>query len=168
MQLGDVHPHVIALPFMLAVATIALNIVRSSGTGRWWPARPLPFMLAAVAVAATGLIDMWALPLLLSLIALAALTSRLSERRRPAWAAWGGLVGYGVAIAGVVAVLLLPFIASYSAPVLGIGPVLVAPLGAWPPLDASRTTLQHLATFWGPLLWLVASLAVATCSGPRR
>ena len=37
-------------------------------------------LLAAVAVAATGLIDMWGLPLLLSLIALAALTSRIDRK----------------------------------------------------------------------------------------
>jgi YYY domain-containing protein len=168
MQLGDVHPHVLALPFMLVVATIALNIVRSSGAGRWWPARPLPLVLAAGAVAATGLIDPWCLPLALTLVVLAAFTSRQLGRRRPARAPWAGIAGYSVVMVGVVGVLLLPFLVSYSTPVSGIAPVLVAPVGAWPPLDASRTTLQHLATFWGPLLWLGGSLiVVAALRGVR-
>ena len=73
--LGDLHPHVLALPFAFLAMSLALNLILGGGRGalRWlglrlrlnWPA----FGLAAFALGAMGFLNTWDFPFYVALFA---------------------------------------------------------------------------------------------------
>lgn len=76
--LGDLHPHVLAIPFALLAMTLALNIISGGASGqfRWLRIKtlqihPAMFILLAVALGAFAFLNTWDLPAHLLLIAIA-------------------------------------------------------------------------------------------------
>ncbi len=81
---GDLHAHMMALPFTLLVLALALNLLRSRSdeAGPWWrdPSEVLTLFLLALTTGALWTINTWDFPTYVLLVA-AALTLRAYARR---------------------------------------------------------------------------------------
>jgi YYY domain-containing protein len=130
--LGDLHAHVLALPFTLLVLAFALQVVLS-GPGR------LDAAGAGVALGAMYAINAWSYPVLAGVLALAALAA---PGRRAAAAAWLG-VTLAVSVGAV-----LPFLLSFDPATHGVG------------LVGDGTQIRYLGLWFGSLA-LFAALAFA-------
>lgn len=122
--LGDVHPHVLALPFALLAIGLALNLVaRGSGLQRW----EVP--LLAIWVGGMVFLNSWDaiyLPLLIGAEALRRLRQGggvLSGRDLLGVARFAAIVG------ALVLVLYAPWILSFSSQASGVLPNVVFPTG---------------------------------------
>ena len=85
-MLGDMHPHVMALPFVLLALGLALSLLRRDGPLDldWLRREPFGFVGAAIILGAPGFINSWDLPTYL-VVALAALLLQAVRRRRVGW-----------------------------------------------------------------------------------
>ena len=100
-MLGDNHPHVLALPFVLLAIGVALNLLarqlsaapaqpgEQAGAAKWW--NPVGFALdndwglfigAALVIGALGFLNTWDLPIYLALAVLAYAVGRASHLGR--------------------------------------------------------------------------------------
>ena len=143
--LGDLHAHVLAVPFTLVALGLALQWLHAG-------ARALDTLLAAILCGSLYAINAWSYPVISGLLALALIASPGSWRRRGALTA--------LLIAGSL-VAILPFLLRFDAPAAGVEIV-----------DERRPLLESAgdaALTAGPALWLVtiAYLAPAV-RGPRR
>ncbi len=73
--LGDLHAHMMSLPFLLLALAVALNLIRSEEPlGLEWLRRhPMEVVAAALFIGALGFINLWDLPLLAALLGVAVL-----------------------------------------------------------------------------------------------
>jgi len=145
---GDLHPHLIALPFTLLAIGLAARLARR---GRW----PLSTLaLAALTIGALGAANSWDAPTY-ALVTAGALVgsaarSRVprAERGRSGWWRIGRVskaVLLAVALPLLGVALYAPFFLNYRAPVGGIGAV------------RDTDTLQQYALLFGPFLLLIVS-----------
>ena len=160
-MLGDLHPHVSAIPFALLAAGFALNFFRSDmidlrRIGPWGFAT-----IAAMAVSLGGLAftNMWDLPtyaaLLVGVAALKAYPGRWSEggdgESSGSVVARVGLavVQVPLIVVALSFVLYLPYYLGFTSSVQGIGAV------------ATPSRYFHLFLVWGTLLVFVVPFIVA-------
>ena len=141
-MLGDLHPHVMALPFVLMALGLSLNVLtsRESFTLRWALRNPLVVLVLVIAIGSLGFLNSWDLPAyaMIFLLALAIQSYfRLDKRLLPTLrSALPLLVLLGL---GFI-LLYLPFYLSLQTQVQGILPV-----------EQVTTRPQHFFLFWGPL-----------------
>jgi YYY domain-containing protein len=177
--LGDVHPHVLSLPFVLLVTALALNLLISparptrqlSGGGPFGQVKSLlkhswqeliaatggkpAFVLYALAIGGLSFLNTWDLPIYLSVVGLVLIVRLAQQREHWAGALLPGVMGTGLlAIAGVL--LYLPFYATFQSQARGLLPNL------WNP-----TRLPQFFIFFGPFLVAVTAL-LAAMSNRRR
>ncbi len=168
-MLGDVHPHVLALPFVLLAIALALNLLlakRPAPLPADTPAKGwlggfsalvgasggrLAFTLTVIAIGALGFLNTWDLPIYVAIFGLT-------------FALWLGRARLTDAIIGaggfaVLAVLAyLPFYLSFQSQAGGILPNL------WNP-----TRLRQFVVFFGPFLVMtIALLATLSRAVPWR
>ncbi len=162
-MLGDVHPHVLALPFVLLAIALALNLLLAerpafppaeSLAERWLggfsaliaaSGGRLAFALTVIVIGALGFLNTWDLPIYLAIFGLA-------------FALWLGrsqltdaVIGVGI-FAVLAGIIYLPFYISFQSQAGGILPNL------WNP-----TRLRQFAVFFGPFLVMILAL-LATVS----
>lgn len=169
--LGDVHPHVLALPFALLAIALALNLFFNPAWSKPWEMQDRPknmlgrlrqlieqswgqvatatggrlaFLLYAIAIGGLSFLNTWDFPIYLSLVGLV-LIAWLNQRRSDWTAALlPGLIGAGLlGLAGIV--LYLPFYATFQSQARGLLPNL------WNP-----TRLPQFFIFFGPFLVALA------------
>ncbi len=160
-MLGDLHPHVSAIPFAMLAAGFALNFFRSEVTdlrrmGPWGYAT-----IGAMAVSLGGLAftNMWDLPtysaLLVGIAALKAYPGRWSnggdQESTESVAARVGLavVRTPLIVIALAFVLYLPYYLEFTSSVQGIGAV------------TTSSRYFHLFVVWGTVLVFVAPFIVA-------
>jgi YYY domain-containing protein len=136
--LGDLHPHYMAIPLCILVATLAAHEVIIDG-----PLVPDRVRLVVTAVVLGAVIpsNTWDVPVLWGIFALALLVAvvrRQAFSARVLWARFGEL---GVVIALAVA-LYIPYFIGYVSQPLGIGIV------------SERTPFGSLLVLFGPLIVL--------------
>ena len=152
--LGDMHPHVMALPFLLLALGLAGEIYRAAQKTPlvgWW--RQIGFWIMPLFVGALGMLNSWDLPTAMLLAGLAFAMGRwrgLAGGRR--WlrdvALWGAWLGLGSLL------LYWPFFRDLSSQAQGIGLAYYAktPLKQYsdplcslddPPLGGERCCLAH-------------------------
>jgi YYY domain-containing protein len=178
--LADVHPHVLALPFVLLVTALALNLLfnparlsiedgeESSATtiidklraileNSWRALRTATggwpgFLLYAVCVGGLSFLNTWDFPIYLSVVGLVFIVW-LFQRQPDGQVAWqSGLIGTGVlGLAGFI--LYLPFYATFQSQARGILPNL------WNP-----TRLPQFFVFFGPFLVAAIGLLIVLSS----
>jgi len=160
-MLGDLHPHVSAIPFALLAAGFALNFFRSEATdvrkmGPWGYAT-----IGSMAVSLGGLAftNMWDLPtyaaLLVGIAALKAYPGRWSDggdqEGAESVAARVGLavIQTPLIVVALAFVLFLPYYLEFTSSVQGIGAV------------TTSSRYLHLFLVWGTLLVFVLPFVVA-------
>ncbi len=141
---ADLHPHMIAIPFGLAVAGLALSWLRGK-------AKPATLVIIVVALGALGPANTWDLPVYGLLLFAAFLLAAWRARRR--WPLVEALLLAGAAV-GLAVVAYFPFFARYQTMVGGgdggaLGRYLGVASQGSPPGDWLMT--------WGGLLVLPAS-----------
>jgi len=145
--LGDLHPHLLAMPFTLLAVGLALNVYRQGRAaapqrrGLLQAVQQPAFWLSAVVLGGLSFLNTWDFPIYLVLFASAAV---LSSFLRDGWRtelAWDFLtIVISLGLAGVI--LYLPFYLSFASQANGILPSLVF-----------FTRGVHLWVMFG-LLWL--------------
>ena len=148
--LGDLHAHLMSLPFVLLCLGLSLNILATKvSLGLAWLRRNiLPFVIMIVCLGALGPIHTWDLPIYVFVfIGAIFIQTRLTRRDGGWWKGWGAL-----SIITLVGVFLfyLPFYLSIDSPVSGVSP--------WRGPD---TRLFHYLVFWGLFLFIGVSFVVA-------
>ena len=145
--LGDLHPHVLALPFAVLALTLALSMLlaREDLTPRNLRKRPLEVAIWGLIFGGLGFLNSWDLPTYLGVFVVAyALQRRLAGGRWIRDAAF-----LGIALLALSVILYVPFYLGFSSQVKGIGVVLV------------RTKLHQFLIFWGPFVFLAAAFLLA-------
>ncbi len=173
--LGDVHPHVLALPFVLLVTTLALNLLANpiplspappaeeQSTidkishflqNSWLELRHavggrLALLLYAIAIGSLGFLNTWDLPIYLGIISLSFMVWLTHYYDTWEEAIWRGFIGT-LMLTVISIALYLPFYATFQSQAGGILPNL------WNP-----TRLPHFFTFFGVFLTAIIGLLTA-------
>jgi YYY domain-containing protein len=164
--LGDLHPHVLAIPFVLAVLALALEAhLRPYGgpypfLGWELPFDPGGFLMASTLIGALALINIWDWPIYAGLYS-AVMTLRLIRLRGWSWGRGGAFLLFGLGMALVGVLVYFPYFSSFSSQASGILPSLVF-----------FTRGTHFWIHFGPLLvpllgyllWVTSSMRM----GPRN
>jgi YYY domain-containing protein len=153
--LGDMHPHVLALPFVLLALSLALNaLLRSSETtdqpdgkaGILAPVARLP-LLMPLCLGALGFLNTWDFPIYLVIFTAAYGLGCWGRTKQLTWPLVRDalLTGGAVAIAGLA--LYLPFYIGFQSQAGGLLPALYV-----------GTRFRHYFVIFGPFLVIIAGL----------
>ncbi len=153
--LGDLHAHVLALPFTVLALAFAMQVALAGPRGDLlWRAVAEAFA-AALAVGTLYAINSWSYPVAAGVLAAAVVV----------WLRNGGPRGYPLVWLGLVLVasfvLILPFVLDFDPEARGIGVVETRrPFGKW---------LGDMALIYGILIWpLVAAFVDRVRRSPNR
>lgn len=130
--LGDLHPHVLSMPFVFLAMGIAFNIFLADGSdGKSLPRLGLPFGLSTFALAAAVLgglafLNIWDFPIYLGLFALAVLFGRVRIKGR-GWERLQEMLSVGALVGLAAGLLYLPFFIGFKSQAGGILPNLLNP-----------------------------------------
>ncbi len=148
--LGDMHPHVLALPFVLLALAIALNVLRAGeaeGREPWWgPLRRLS-PLVPLCLGALGFLNTWDFPIYLLIFGAAYGLRRWRHYGRLTWPFVRdiGLMGTATGILGVL--FYLPFYVGFQSQAGGLLPTLYV-----------GTRFRQYFVMFGPFLVAIAGL----------
>jgi YYY domain-containing protein len=184
--LGDVHPHVLALPFVLLVVALALNLLANmtkqtnqlqspiiideqNAIGRFdriiqnsWQelltstGGRLPFLLYGIAIGALSFLNTWDFPIYLSVIGFTLIAGLSIQQKNWQEAIIPGLISASM-LTVVSVILYLPFYATFRSQAGGILPNL------WNP-----TRLPQFFVFFGPFLVAIFGLLIALSGRQKR
>ena len=148
--LGDLHAHLLSLPFVLLSIAIVLTLfVTEEPLGlRWLRKNILPFILVIVCIGALGPIHTWDLPVYAFIfIAAVWIQTRIRHSTEAWWKSWGLLSA--IAVAGML-LFYLPFYLNMQSPILGIA--------LW---KGPSTRIFYQLVLWGLFLFIGISFIVA-------
>jgi YYY domain-containing protein len=143
-MLGDLHPHVMSVPFVILFLTVCWSFLLTPFHGLWgWHVRTYVTILAmGLSLGGLAFTNMWDLPvfgaLFLGIVALKTYTGRPGG----GWGLLKHALPFGAAVIGVALLLFLPYYLTFTSQVSGIAPVAVT------------TRPLHLLIVWA--LFLVA------------
>ena len=143
-MLGDLHPHVMSIPFALLFLALCWNYLRSplqTWRGIHFPGY-LPVLAMGLVLGALTFTNMWDGPTFGAVFLGVAILKTYSSSGGGLWTLLRGVVPVGVAVVGVAFILFIPYYLTFSGSVTGIDPVPVT------------TRPIHLFLVWG--LYLVA------------
>ncbi|MDW8226763.1 MAG: DUF2298 domain-containing protein [Anaerolineales bacterium] len=128
--LGDLHPHVLAMPFVFLVVSVAFNLF----LGGWkpepqeshWPFSPLLFVSAALLLGGLAFLNTWDILPGFALL-LGAYGLRQVRQYGWSWMRLGEAVLFGLSLLVLAFVFFLPFHLSFSSQAGGILPNLENP-----------------------------------------
>jgi YYY domain-containing protein len=163
--LGDLHPHVMSIPFLFTVAALALAFWRSPERLSWrtWRWRPWLFATVAVLAGALGFVNTWDLPTGLFLIGIVVLARNLTgiagdtashENNRRVREALQDAASFIAPLALLAIVLYLPFYLDFGSQAGGLDAV-----------SNGATRPSQLILFWAPMLTIGLALPVVLVAG---
>jgi YYY domain-containing protein len=148
--LGDLHPHVLAMPFVLLVIAMALNLFLGGWEGETNffglirpRIRPAGFIFAGIVLGGMAFLNTWDFPILLALLC-SAYVLTLVLRDGWAWARALDFLELAIPLGILSIVLYLPFFVGFQSQAGGILPNIVNP---------SRGA--HLWVMFGPFFILL-------------
>lgn len=146
--LGDLHPHVMALPFVLLVVGAALSLYRSEEPLdiTFWLQRPLLLVAVAIMLGGLAFLNTWDIATMSFVLALAALASNYSRMRAVTTDLFVQTATFIVPLLVLAALFYLPFYTSFSSQADGIAAVVTRP-----GVTEAGTRPVHLFIFWAPL-----------------
>lgn len=130
--LGDLHPHVLAMPFGLLAAGLALNLFLGGWRGethlKWFklPLRAEGFAILAIALGGLAFLNTWDFPIYLA-VAAGALILSLAQERGWGWGLLEDLLKFSLPLGFASIALYLPFYVTFSSQAGGILPNVVFP-----------------------------------------
>ena len=151
--LGDMHPHVMSIPFVLLFVGVALNIYRLPGN--FWRDFRSPYtyaiiLMAAIVLGGLGFNNLWDMPtfaaLLIAVLALRAYREGSDIRQSFALA----LFPVGLVVILLAVLMYSPYLLDINAGVNGIGVVI------------THTRAIHMFIVWGLFLVAVTPFLLAT------
>jgi YYY domain-containing protein len=109
--LGDLHPHVMSLPFLVLALSLGLNLFRSPDPlgPAWLRRHPLESAAIALSIGSLGFINTWDLPLMAGVLAALALAKSYGEQHGNLQRAAMNTVVVLAPILAAAVVLFLPF-----------------------------------------------------------
>ncbi len=160
--LGDLHPHVMALPFVLLALALSFQLLTGPAPGfsRWWRRSPALFLATLFVLGSIGFINGWdLLPYLGIYLGIGLI--RIWMDAAADWRGWLDWVFWAAAIAVGSVALYAPFYGALVWQTLtgtgalgGQGPPVV-------PWSGPGTRPIHFILIWGPALLAVFGLLVA-------
>ncbi len=150
--LGDLHPHVMALPFVLVAVGLALTLYRRREPLdiAFWITHPLVLLASAVVIGALAFLNTWDIATFAFLVVAAAAVSNFMRVRRLTLDLLIQVVSFALPLLLLAIVLYIPFYASFTSQADGIGAVVSNRAVTVP---ATRPVQAFL--FWGPLFAVV-------------
>jgi YYY domain-containing protein len=160
---GDLHPHVLALPFVITAVGIAFQVFRCGETLDWrWPfRRPWAFLFAGAFLGGLGFLNLWDLPTYFALVVAAAFAANWLRRRRIDWSVAFGTLGFAVPLGLLAMLMYVPFYVTFDTGTNGLNPIGAAFRPSYAPIESTVTRPLHMLLFWTPLLWLALPLLAA-------
>ena len=160
-MLGDLHPHVLSIPFVLLFLALCLNFLSPTPETRleergvqrgeglaWLRLRALhhvPVVVMGLSLGGLAFTNMWDLPVFAALfLGIAALRAYSAHGGDP-WAIAKGTLPIGVAVIGLAFLLFLPYYVTFNSQFNGLQAV-----------DAATTRPVHLFLVWALLLAAVS------------
>jgi len=142
--LMDVHPHVLALPFVLMTIGLALNLVL-----KWRAPNRYEILLYGLTIGGLVFLNTWDGPIYLVILAGAEALRRLMRHGigRLYIEDWLGLITFGVKLLIIAVLAYLPFLIGFRSQAGGILPNLINP-----------TLFRQYFIMFGPVLLLSLSL----------
>lgn len=152
--LGDVHPHVLALPFVIMAIGVALNIVLT-----WRAPNRYEVLFYGIVVGGLLFLNAWDGPIyLVVLVGAEALRRTIRGGGRLSLDSWLSLLLMGVALIGIAIVAYLPFLIGFRTQASGFLPNLLYP-----------TLFRRFFIMFGPLLLMVIPfLLLQTWQGSKQ
>jgi len=160
---GDLHPHVLALPFTITAVAIAFQLFRS-GDGldsRWIIRHPWRFLLTALAIGALGFLNLWDLPTFFFLTAAVAFLANWRKEGSLNLQALWDTASFAATLAVAAFLLYLPFYLTFDSSAQGPALVEAATRPGHAPINSTVTRPNQFLMVWLPLLWMGLSLTVA-------
>ena len=163
--LGDLHPHVMALPFVLLVVGAALTLYRSDEPLdiTFWLQRPLMLLATAIMLGALAFINTWDIATFSFLIVATAALANFGRVRRLTGDLALQVVTFAVPLIVLAIVMYVPFYASFTSQADGILPVV------------SRDGVTHVGTrpvhfliFWGTMLVAILPFVALRIAAARE
>jgi YYY domain-containing protein len=149
---ADLHPHLMALPFVLLNVAFCLEIINSpDALGLAWLKRNWPkFLVFAICLGALGFINTWDFPTYIFLFALVALIGAYLARGKIDTPLIKDVGIFCAALLACSLLIYLPFYVAIESEVKGFG--LVDNIATWP---------FHFIIFWGVFLFITVSFVFA-------
>ncbi len=138
--LGDVHPHVLALPFVILGLAFSLNVLRMPAQ-TWWKQMPRTLVTGLV-FGALGFLNTWDMPTFLAIYIVAFAAGRFLQYHHFNLDWMRHWLSYGAALGGLALLFYLPFYTVFRSQASGIGVVIF------------HSKLHHFLIFWSPFLLL--------------
>ncbi len=130
--LGDLHPHVLAMPFGLLAAGLALNLFLGGWQGevnlKWFklPIRAEGFITLAIVLGGLAFLNTWDFPIYLA-VAAGALVLSLAQERGWGWDLLEDFLKFSIPLGILSIALYLPFYVTFSSQAGGILPNVIFP-----------------------------------------
>ena len=130
--LGDLHPHVLSMPFIMLAVGLALNVFLGGAESKRAPPilrlriEPESLVLAAVVLGGLAFLNIWDFPIYVGLFALAYV---LRDAQREGWSWQRGVELVGLALLLLIGgwLLYLPFYLGFTSQAGGLLPNLINP-----------------------------------------
>jgi uncharacterized membrane protein len=162
-MLGDLHPHVMTMPFALLALVLGWEILAGDHVldGRWWSREPGFLLVLSVVLGALGVLNAWDQPM--ALLILFALIY-FSNRRHIGSLGWPALRASVLAFLPVAVMSIVVFLPYWGVfektDIVGVSAITLSSMAPNPARDSMATPPLHLLLFWGPLLWLLLSFFI--------
>ncbi|MCH7811229.1 MAG: hypothetical protein IH958_01210 [Chloroflexi bacterium] len=150
--LGDLHPHVMVIPFVLLAIGAALSLLRSEGPLDivYWLERPLALVALGVILGGLAFLNTWDMPTIAFIIVLIALLRNRLLAGRWSWGLAGDTAGFVVPLMLVAFLAYTPFyFGGFDSQASGF----TAEAGA-------GSGLFHTFLLWGPFAAIVLPYAI--------
>ena len=162
--LGDLHPHVMALPFVLLVVAAALTLYRSTEPLdiTFWLERPLALVAVALLIGGLAFLNTWDIATMVFVVVAAAFVSNFTRVRAITLDLFIQAATFAVPVLVLAIVLYLPFYVNFTSQANGIGAVV-----SNKDITVPATRPFHLLLFWGPLFVIVIPFVLARLAAAR-
>ncbi|MEX2246489.1 MAG: DUF2298 domain-containing protein [Dehalococcoidia bacterium] len=163
--LGDLHPHVMALPFVLLAIGAALALYRSPEPldVAFWLRRPLALVATALIIGGLAFLNTWDIATMAFVIAGAVVMANLARRRIVDVELAVQAASFAVPLLVVAIVAYAPFYVSFTSQADGIAAIVSNGRVTEP-----GTRPFHALLYWGPLFAVVVPFVVARLAAGRE
>ncbi len=154
--LGDLHPHVMAIPFGLLGIAAAVRLLQEDEVLdlSFWAGHQLLLVALAILVGGLSFLNTWDLPTFFFLLVVAALVRNFLARKRWDWTLLKQTLGFAVPL-GIASVLAyVPYHKAFI-PAFGFA----SQANGVAPVEGNGTLPFHALVFWGPMAVLVIPFA---------